>query len=90
MITIPIYDMTILPDVTFFFKKDIFTEQEITAEHVGEDVLFLMLKQDKKREDITHRMIYVPWGYPAGSRAWMRRGISVSIQKSVWRFPMWK
>lgn len=53
MITIPIYDMTILPDVTFFFKKDIFTEQEITAEHVGEDVLFLMLKQDKKREDIT-------------------------------------
>ena len=52
MITIPIYDMTILPEVTFFFKKDIFTEQEITTEHVGEDVLFLMLKQDKKREDI--------------------------------------
>ena len=53
MITIPIFDMMILPGVTFFFKKDIFTDQEITAEHVGEDVLFLMMKQDKKREDMT-------------------------------------
>ena len=43
MITIPIFDMMILPGVTFFFKKDIFTDQEITAEHVGEDVLFLMM-----------------------------------------------
>lgn len=53
MITIPIYDMMILPGVTFFFKKDIFTDREITAEHVGEDVLFLMMKQDKKREDMS-------------------------------------
>ncbi len=54
MITIPIFDMMILPGVTFFFKKRFFLQtRSITAEHVGEDVLFLMMKQDKKREDMT-------------------------------------
>lgn len=71
MITIPIFDMMILPGVTFFFKKDIFTDQEITAEHVGEDVLFLMMKQDKKREDMTPEDI-CPIGFPVRSKH--RRG----------------
>lgn len=53
MITIPIYDMLILPGVTFFFKKDTFPYKEITTEHVGEDILFLMIKEEKERADIT-------------------------------------
>lgn len=52
MITIPIYDMLILPGVTFFFKKDTFPYKEITAEHVGEDVLFLMMKTEKEQVSI--------------------------------------
>ena len=32
MITIPVYELLLLPEVTFFFKKDVFPSGEITAE----------------------------------------------------------
>ena len=44
MISIPIYDLLVLPEVTFYFKKDMFPGNEITTENVGEDILFLRLK----------------------------------------------
>lgn len=53
MIIIPIYDLFMLPAVTFFFKKDILPENYITSEHTGEDILFLMQKTDKERENLT-------------------------------------
>ena len=53
MRTIPIYDLLVLPGVTFFFKKDMFPNQEITSENEGEDVLFLLLKSEKARENLT-------------------------------------
>ena len=53
MITLPISDLLILPGVTFYFKKDMFPGQDITAERVGEDVLFLMLKEEKSRDELT-------------------------------------
>lgn len=53
MRTIPIYDLLVLPEVTFFFKKDMFPNQEITSENEGEDVLFLLLKSEKARENLT-------------------------------------
>ena len=52
MRTIPIYDLLVLPGVTFFFKKDMFPNQKITSENEGEDVLFLLLKSEKSREDL--------------------------------------
>ena len=52
MISIPIYDLLVLPEVTFYFKKDMFPGNEITTENVGEDILFLMLKTDKKPHQI--------------------------------------
>lgn len=58
MITIPTYDLLVLPDVTFFFKKDMFPSQEITSENEGEDVLFLMLRSDKARENLTPEDFY--------------------------------
>lgn len=58
MITIPTYDLLVLPGVTFFFKKDMFPGQEITSESEGEDVLFLMLKSDKNRADLTQEDFY--------------------------------
>ena len=49
MITIPVYELLLLPEVTFFFKKDVFPSGEITAESVGEDILFVMKKEEKEQ-----------------------------------------
>ncbi len=49
MITLPISDLLLLPGVTFFFKKDVFPSGEITAESVGEDILFVMEKEEKEQ-----------------------------------------
>lgn len=49
MITLPISDLLLLPGVTFFFKKDVFPSGEITAESVGEDILFAMEKEEKEQ-----------------------------------------
>lgn len=53
MMIIPIYDLLMLPAVTFFFKKDILPENYISSEHTGEEILFLMQKTDKERENLT-------------------------------------
>ena len=45
MITIPVHDLLLLPGVMFYFKKDMFPDRRITAEDVGEDILFMMLKE---------------------------------------------
>ena len=52
MITIPVYDLLVLPGVSFYFKKDMFPARKITSEDVGEDVLFLVLKEEKDRKDL--------------------------------------
>lgn len=52
MITIPIYDLLVLPGVKFHFKKDMFSNSEINDESVGEDVIFLMLKEPRERGEI--------------------------------------
>lgn len=49
MIALPISDLLLLPGVTFFFKKDVFPGGEITAESVGEDILFVMEKEEKEQ-----------------------------------------
>lgn len=58
MITIPVYDLLILPEVTFYFKKDMLLDTEITAEDKGQDILFVMQKSDKSREDLTQEDFY--------------------------------
>ena len=50
MITLPISDLLLLPGVTFFFKKDVFPSGEITAESVGEDILFVMEKEEQEQD----------------------------------------
>ena len=44
MLVIPIYDMLLLPGVTFYFKKDTLAKMEIEEFPVGEDVLFVVQK----------------------------------------------
>lgn len=58
MITVPVYDLLMLPDVTFFLKKDMFSMYQLTSQNIGNDVLFLMLKSNKKREELTENDIY--------------------------------
>ena len=58
MITIPIYDLLVLPGVTFFFKQDMFPKDKITPDNIGEDILFVMLKSGKVEEEITPEDIY--------------------------------
>jgi ATP-dependent Lon protease len=52
MMTVPIYDMLILPGVTFYFKKDVLQKMNIVSPKSGDDVIFLMLKTDKVREEM--------------------------------------
>lgn len=47
MFIIPIYDMIILPGVTYYFKNDVFQELKIREFKAGDSVLFMMLKEDK-------------------------------------------
>lgn len=47
MFIIPIYDMIILPGVTYYFKSDVFRELKIPEFTEGDSVLFMMLKEDK-------------------------------------------
>ena len=58
MLTIPISDLLLLPGVTFYFKKDTFPGHIITADQVGEEVLFVMLRSGADREKLTAESIY--------------------------------
>lgn len=58
MIIIPVYDQLMLPEVTFFFKKDMLFGNRITQEQVGEDVLFLMLKTKAERDEISAESVF--------------------------------
>lgn len=58
MITIPVYDLLILPEVTFYFKKDMLLDTDIKPEDKGQDILFIMQKSDKSRDDLTIEDFY--------------------------------
>ena len=47
MFTMPVYDMMLLPGVTFYFKKDIFQQLGNQDAKAGDDVLFLMQRQER-------------------------------------------
>ncbi|MCQ2492014.1 MAG: endopeptidase La [Lachnospiraceae bacterium] len=58
MISIPIYDLIILPGVTFYFKVDTFDQEDAKKLKVGETLLFLMLKEAKEREEMNPEDFY--------------------------------
>ena len=45
MITIPVYELLLLPEVTFFFKKDMFPEGRIKEQNIGEEILLFYRKK---------------------------------------------
>ena len=46
MLTIPIYDTILLPDVTFYFKKEVIDGWNIEELYDGQELIFAMLKED--------------------------------------------
>lgn len=51
--TIPIYDTVLLPDVTFYFRKEVIENWEIDELTVGEKLVFAFLARDIDRDKIT-------------------------------------
>ena len=51
MIAIPIHDTILLPDVTFFFKKETFEEWEVESLTAGDEIVFAFLKDEPPYED---------------------------------------
>ena len=58
MITIPVYELLLLPGVTFFFKKDMFPKGRITEENIGEEILFVLQKKEMVPEEISMENIF--------------------------------
>ena len=53
MIIVPIYDTLLLPDVTFYFKKDVIDSWNIGELSAGKEIAFAMLKDDYSMTDLT-------------------------------------
>lgn len=58
MMTMPIYDMIMLPGITFYFKSEIFERMGYTQVDAGEDILFIMIKSDKEQNMLTEEDFY--------------------------------
>lgn len=58
MITIPYYDLTILPGVTYFFQKDYLYSLVPKKPKAGDSVMFLMLRENKERSELHSADIY--------------------------------
>ncbi|MCD8151112.1 MAG: endopeptidase La [Clostridiales bacterium] len=53
MIVLPTYDMLLLPGVIFYFKKDVLSSLSNSEFSEGEDVLFLIQKENKQKSKLT-------------------------------------
>ena len=58
MVVIPTHDLIVLPGVTFYFQKEYFQEIVRKEAVVGEEAIFLMLKEDRARSDIKEEDFY--------------------------------
>ena len=58
MITIPVYELLLLPGVTFFFKKDMFPKGRITEENIGEEILFVLQKKEMDQKKFPWKIFF--------------------------------
>ena len=58
MRAIPFYNILFVPDVNFYFKKDFFQEVAGGEVEKGEELVFLMLREERGREEIRQEDIY--------------------------------
>ncbi len=83
MITLQIYDFMLLPDVTFYFRKDMFPEDKITQEDEGEDIIFLLKKEPEYQSKLNQEDFY-PYGVIGKVEKVDKEGnIRISIKKKI-------
>ena len=58
MITIPVYNMIILPNISLTFKKDFFDETSVMNMREGDKILFLFQNKEKSRKNLTQDDFY--------------------------------
>ena len=58
MLTIPIYDTILLPDVTFYFRKEVIEGWDVSQLETGEEIAFAMLREDIDLEVTTLADVY--------------------------------
>lgn len=58
MVAIPVYNLVVLPSVSMYFKKQYLKELTSQEARTGEPIIFLVLKENKKRADIIKEDIY--------------------------------
>ena len=58
MLTIPIYDTILLPEVTFYFKKEVIDGWDLEDFNVGDIMAFAMLREDIDITETTLEDIY--------------------------------
>ncbi|MGN0481944.1 MAG: endopeptidase La [Lachnospiraceae bacterium] len=58
MMIVPVYNMVLLPGITFYFKKEFFEQHAQEELQPGGQVLFLILKAEKDREDMKPEDFY--------------------------------
>lgn len=58
MMILPVYNLTILPDVTFYFQNDYLKNLIQKTPDQGETVLFLILKKEQRPETLTMEDVY--------------------------------
>ena len=58
MLTIPIYDTILLPEVTFYFKKEVIDGWNLEEFNVGDIMAFAMLREDIDITETTLEDIY--------------------------------
>ncbi len=58
MIILPIYDMLLLPGVSFYFKKDVLSHMPVRTFPEGEEVLFLLQRVKKKSAELLPQDFY--------------------------------
>ena len=90
MFTMPVYDMMLLPGVTFYFKNDIFQQMGSQDAKTGDDVLFLMQRSDKDRKRPDSRGFLSPLVFLENWILKTVREISGYGHWQEWMFPIWK
>lgn len=58
MIIIPAYDLVVLPGIHLYFKKAYYKELAQKEPEVGDNIVFILLKQHKERQEITEEDIF--------------------------------
>ncbi|MCR4842073.1 MAG: endopeptidase La [Eubacterium sp.] len=58
MRAIPVYNITVVPNVTYYFSQDYFRELAGSDIEKGEEVAFLVMKEDKEIEELTEDDFY--------------------------------